>query len=636
MSVLKPLACIAFALSIITPTHAQLYRSMDGTGNNVAEPELGATHHPMRIMTSLDYSNGISSPAGWNRANARTISNEIFASIQSHIGQHELTSMVWAFGKFIEHDITYFQQDDDDVLYVKVPECDEFLDPDCSGSENLIFTRTRAIEGTGRSLERPRNVANYTTGFIDASPIYGTDDHTARWLRTGVNGKLKVSEGNMLPFNTLDGELNGATDPEAPPINQSMPGMNRYFVSGDPRVNENLAILSLHTLFVREHNRICDELIRQSPGYTDEALYQKARSMVAGIIQSIVYNEWLPAIGVEIEEYHGYNPYVDPSISNEFSTAGFKIWNSLMTNEFELVDDFCRPHQMGRVSFYDMMYNPMMVLKTDVSPVLKGLAQQRQLDMDCEVIQEIRNFEYENQGLEIKSDWITQDIIRGRDRGIPDYNTLRTHLGLEPISSFEEITEDLKLQSSLQKVYNDDIHNIDAWVGMVAEPAYAGSILGETMYFIVADQFNRLRRGDRFHYQNDPLLTYEEREKIHQTTFSEVIKRNTKLYYIQDNIFQYDPHCLETEVENDHLAGEIFPNPVVNEMGISFYSKEDGPAKMNIIGTLGNVVYTSDIQLEKGVNLMHITMHENLPSGLYVVQIVKNDMVGSIKFIKSN
>lgn len=202
MSVLKPLACIAFALSIITPTHAQLYRSMDGTGNNVAEPELGATHHPMRIMTSLDYSNGISSPAGWNRANARTISNEIFASIQSHIGQHELTSMVWAFGKFIEHDITYFQQDDDDVLYVKVPECDEFLDPDCSGSENLIFTRTRAIEGTGRSLERPRNVANYTTGFIDASPIYGTDDHTARWLRTGVNGKLKVSEGNMLPFNT--------------------------------------------------------------------------------------------------------------------------------------------------------------------------------------------------------------------------------------------------------------------------------------------------------------------------------------------------------------------------------------------------------------------------------------------------
>lgn len=636
MSVPKTLACIAFALSLMTSAHAQLYRSMDGTGNNISNPEFGATHQPMRIMTSLDYSNGINSPAGWNRANARAVSNEIFASIHDQVDRHGLSSLVWAFGKFIEHDITYFEHDPDDRMYVKVPNCDKFLDPNCSGAQNLVFTRIKSLEGTGHSLENPRNVANYTTAYIDASPIYGSNEETSNWLRTGVNGKLKVSEGNMLPFNTLDGELNGPTDPDAPAIHQPLPGVNRYFVSGDPRVNENLAILSLHTLFVREHNRICDELIRKSPGYTDEALYQKARSMVAGIIQSIVYNEWLPAIGIDLGEYKGYNQFVDPAISNEFCAAGFKIWNTVMTKEFDLLDDFCEPHQMGQWSFNDLMYNPLQILKTNLSPLLKGMAQQRQLDMDCEVIDEIRNFHYNNQGVEIKTDWITQDIMRGRERGIPDYNSLRNQLGLAPIESFEEITDDPGVQATLRKVYNNDLHNIDAWVGMVAERRYPNAILGETMYYLLSDQFRRLRRGDRFYYENDPLLTYEDTEKIHHTTLADVIKRNTDLQFLQDNIFKYDPHCLEIDIENSHLSGQVFPNPVANEMGLSVYSLEAGPATMNIIGALGKVVHTSRIQLDKGVNLMHTYLQDELPSGFYIVQIVKNNAVGNIKFVKSN
>ena len=109
MSIPKTYAIIAFALSIFVHVNAQEVRSIDGTGNNLKNPGYGASHQPVQVITSLDYGNGINSPSGWNRANARTVSNELFASIQNKKDEYDLTNLVWAFGKFIEHDLTYFQ-----------------------------------------------------------------------------------------------------------------------------------------------------------------------------------------------------------------------------------------------------------------------------------------------------------------------------------------------------------------------------------------------------------------------------------------------------------------------------------------------------------------------------------------------
>src|SRR5690606_18081701 len=379
-------------------------------------------------------------------------------------------------------------------------------------------------------------------------------------------------------------------------------------------------------------------LLKKSPGYTDETLYHKARSMVAGIIQSIVYNEWLPSIGVELGEYKGYNYLIDPGITNEFCAAGFKIWNTLMTDQISLTDDFCEPHQMGHLSFNDLMYNPLHILKTNLSPILKGMANQRQLNMDVDVIEDIRNFNYNKNGLQVKSDLITLDIMRGRERGVPDYNSLRRQLGLAPIESFSELTSDPSVQSTLARVYNNDINNIDAWVGMVAEPSFPNPILGETMTILITEQFTRLRRGDRFYLENDPLLTYQETEEVRRTTLSDIIRRNTKLQFLQDNIFKYDPHCLQFEKTSEHLSGQVFPNPVlsVGDMNLSVYSEEEGPAKINILSSFGHVVYQSDTRLDKGMNLIHSSIRNNLPAGLYVVQIVKDKAVGHFKFIKAN
>jgi hypothetical protein len=52
----------------------------------------------------------------------------------------------------------------------------------------------------------------------------------------------------------------------------------------------------LHSLFTREHNSICDGLRKQNPGWSDEAIYVKARLVNAALMAKIHTVEWTPAI----------------------------------------------------------------------------------------------------------------------------------------------------------------------------------------------------------------------------------------------------------------------------------------------------------------------------------------------------
>ena len=52
----------------------------------------------------------------------------------------------------------------------------------------------------------------------------------------------------------------------------------------------------LHTVWMREHNRVAGELAKAQPEWDDETLYQEARRVVVAQMQHITYNEWLPII----------------------------------------------------------------------------------------------------------------------------------------------------------------------------------------------------------------------------------------------------------------------------------------------------------------------------------------------------
>lgn len=101
--------------------------------------------------------------------------------------------------------------------------------------------------------------------------------------------------------------------------------------AGDVCANKNIALTAIHMLFAREHNRIVG-LLPSSLSAEDK--FQIARRVVGAEEQYITYNEFLPSLGVRFEPYHGYDPRVNASPSNEFATTGYRV-HSMVHGEFD-------------------------------------------------------------------------------------------------------------------------------------------------------------------------------------------------------------------------------------------------------------------------------------------------------------
>jgi dual oxidase len=114
---------------------------------------------------------------------------------------------------------------------------------------------------------------------------------------------------------------------------------NEYFlydftraVLGDPRTNQNPALLSFAILFMRWHNVQAQEVKKSHPDWNDEEIFQRARRQVIASLQSIFVYEYLPAFlgGVSLDPYEGYKADVHPGISHMFQAAAFRFGHSLI------------------------------------------------------------------------------------------------------------------------------------------------------------------------------------------------------------------------------------------------------------------------------------------------------------------
>lgn len=199
-------------------------------------------------------------------------------------------------------------------LNIEVASGDIFFDPEGTGNQTINFQRSQYDRTTGTGTDNPRRHPNLVSSFLDGSAIYGSDDTRATALRLNDGtGKLKVSDGDLLPFNDPqffpDGTLENANSGRSNP--------DELFVSGDVNINENIALASIHTLFVREHNRLAEEIAAEDPTLDGETIYQKARNLVKAQVQHITYSEYLPLLLGEasLNPYEGYKENVDPSVS---------------------------------------------------------------------------------------------------------------------------------------------------------------------------------------------------------------------------------------------------------------------------------------------------------------------------------
>lgn len=197
----------------------------------------------------------------------------------------------------------------------------------------------------------PRSQVNLVSGYIDGNFVYGSDQELAKRLREMKGGRLKTTSlygdhglKDLLPMKT--------GNPDRGCERTGRPRDLFCFEAGDRRANEQVPLAVLHTLFMREHNRVADHLNYQNPHWSDEQIYQEARRIVVAETQHITYNEFLPVVlgdklmrkyGLNLQKsgyYKGYNEKINAGVRLAFTAAAFRFGHSLVPDVVERYNKF--------------------------------------------------------------------------------------------------------------------------------------------------------------------------------------------------------------------------------------------------------------------------------------------------------
>ena len=568
------------------------YRTMDGTCNNLQQPMWGAASTAFRRVLPPYYEDGINTMVGSSQSDpfmppypsARYVSSAVI--LDRSQDEANVTHMLMQWGQFLDHDLSHSPKTSVSCNHCsKTTICAPItVHPDDTAfgintpkrGRCIPFTRTTPVCTEFKGRLEPREQINDITSFIDGSMIYGSDIVTANSLRSFNSGLLRTGNGskNFLP-NTSSGN----------------------FVAGNKRVNEHTALTVMHTIWLREHNRIAGMFRTENPTWDDERLYQESRKIVGAEIQKITYHEFLPALMGQkwydklIGSYRGYNSSINPTISNEFAGAAFRFGHSLIRPSFDRLDvDF---QTTGNLSLLDAIESSVnsFVSSDGTDSILRGLlaSNSRRRDEFMDTVLTTRLFESATSssgyaptpgGLDLAA----LNIQRGRDHGIPPYHVVRDFCKNKynissPINNSNTSRRILELYGTMETV--------DLYVGALAEQSLPGSVLGATLACIIAETFVNLRDGDRFYFENPKVFTPAQlKEILTKVSLPKVICDNA------DNMYSILPNAFLSTQSFDTC--DMLPSMDIGVMSGHCYIKIKGPIikKPNMNNQLGVQVYS--------------------------------------------
>lgn len=417
----------------------------------------------------------------------------------------------------------------------------------------------------------PRVHINTITATIDGNTIYGSTKHIADQLRTFSGGLLKVQD--VFRSRGLKPLLPKQTD--LPSLDCFDRPNNLYcFLGGDERVNEQPTLTVMHTIYVRDHNRLARQLAALNPHWDDDRIYHETRHIEAATIQHVLISEYLPLlIGHDMMLQHnltesppntywtGYNPQVTPSISQGFSTAAFRQGHTFIQGRVRLHDsathdfvDSIQLRQLFKRPFH--YYQPGRM-----DQVLAGITNTPAQTYDPFITEEIAGHLFQLSGQKFGMDLPAINLARGREQGTPGYNLYREWCGLGRARSFEDLTPVMAngtahLYSRLYKHVDD----IDLWSGGVSERRLPGAQVGPTFACMIARQFANIKRGDRFWYEvgNQPSsFTLDQLREIKKATQARLLCKNSD----QMKMIQRKALMLPHPIKNPRVPCDSIPDP---------------------------------------------------------------------------
>ena len=554
----------------------QKYRTINGTCNNLDKPTIAAAGEDFRRLINARYEDGIQKPTGTLQKigkdlldsgpfdppypSAREASRTVLLnrSIDDNLHSH----MIMQWGQFLDHDLDLAPEQSEEECPLESCEVTEECcpipvvmnpdgDPTFGGQKCLFFPRSIPSCNFEKGRHGPREQFNALTPYIDASNVYGSSDEVANALREFKGGRLLVGPPHA-PGAQPSLPLLPVEQAVSPVFLALCPGLKECYVAGDIRVNEHISLVMMHTIWLREHNRIVTELAKSDPTLTDEELYQTARKIIGGLMQKIVFEDYLPEVlGREtVEElilgdFEGFDPTVDPRVPNAYATAAFRYGHSLIRANFARLGKGYNPIPAGPLNLVNSFFNPEQYnISLGTDPIMRGLLTERSRRSDEFLNPIITNALFRTPE-DLGRDLGALNINRGRDHGLAPYPVWREYCINFFKDEFNLIVKP-EFRSELTELHllrtYGSLDTVDLFPGGMAEAPFifrnSRSIIGPTFTCIFINNYRALSRGDRFFYLGDAAFTEAQRTAVQQGSLSKVICDNSDgIVNIQANAF---------------------------------------------------------------------------------------------------
>jgi hypothetical protein len=581
------------------PLGVSHFRTADGSWNNLADPKEGAAG--TRFMRNVKPSAVRPETTTLLTPDPRKISLELLKRPDGDDGQPEMTTVRFlnllaaSWIQFMIHDwVNHGEPQPNDFIKVPLRQGDPARDR--YGWSEMVIGRTQP-DPTRSGPDEPVGTSsiNEVTHWWDGSQIYGSDQITQNRLRSNRFGKMHLEDDGLLPVDSSTGVEDA--------------GFMRSWWVG---------LSMLHTLFVREHNAICDMLYEAYPEWEDNRLFNVARLINAAVMAKIHSIEWTPAIlpnraldtGLNVNWYglitlltrKGKKRTTLPEVKVRNEDIGGIVGNPINKHDcpFGLSEEFVEVYRLHSLlpETLEVRLRGQKDIKENVP--LPATRQHGSVELTKKYAMSdlfhsfgnqqpgalvLNNFPRFLQELSVPGnpflDVGTVDIMRARERGVPRYNEFRHQLGLNRIRSFDELTDCPNLRRKLKSVYRDNVEDLDLLIGTLAEgrrPTHFG--FGETLFQVFILNASRRLQADRFYTDcyNEDVYTPEGLRWIDRTDLKTVILRHypelaeTGLANIKNAFEPWDEgpeldpdrhplRAFDAELKHDPWRGDAYRQP---------------------------------------------------------------------------
>jgi len=474
-------------------------RTLDGTYNDLKQPLMGSTGS--RFGRNIPVAGAVPEiPPRLLTPSPRHVSRELLTR-DRFLPATTLNVLAAAWVQFEVHDwLSHGRNDFEHPLEVAVGDDDDWPERPMRIPATQWDPTYQAVEG------QPRTFLTAESHWWDGSQIYGGVPAFASKARAGEDGKLRIGDDGLPPRDLEE-------------------GLDLSDVPG----NFWIGLGVLHTLFMLEHNAICDRLRREYPSWSDEQLYDKARLINAALMAKIHTVEWTPSViahpATTIASHANWWGLIgELRGGRRGSFSAGEVLTGIPGSQtdhhgvpYSLTEEFVAVYRMHPLLPDDFDFRAVeddRHLASLTFPEVGALQTRRRLE-ELSVANALYSLGIANPGAitlhnyprflqrfdrpdGTLMDLAATDIMRNRERGVPRYNEFRRQFRLRPAASFEELTDNAEWAEQIRQVYEGDIESVDLMIGLFGEPLPRGFAFSDTAFRVFILMASRRLKSDRF------------------------------------------------------------------------------------------------------------------------------------------